>query len=107
MTVRDQSTLPELEQLVGAFTRHRGWTNDSKNLAMSVAIEAAELMEIYQWKATSEALTESERAALALECADVLWYLLRLCESESIDLAAALKQKHTINETRFPPKQAD
>lgn len=107
MAAKDQVTLQDLEQLVTTFSRRRGWINDPKNLAMSVAIEAAELMEIYQWKSTGEGLTESERTALALECADVLWYLLRLCKSESIDLAVALQQKHAINEERFPPAQVD
>lgn len=71
---------------------------------MSVAIEAAEIMEVFQWKPRSDTLCQQERDALSLECADVLWYLLRLCASQDIDLAAALREKMQINETRFPEK---
>lgn len=95
--------ISELTRLVVTFSRQRAWNHDSKNLAMSVAIEAAEIMELFQWTDTEEPLAASDRQALALECADVLWYLLRLCAEEGLDLAAALRAKMEINARRFPP----
>lgn len=98
------STLAELQQLVNDFTKSRGWHNDPKNLAISIAVEAAEIMEHYQWVDTGNALPSTEVDAVALECADVLWYLLRLAESEGIDLEQALRRKMAINAGRFPAK---
>lgn len=95
-------TVAVLQQAVVAFSRRRLWDGDPKNLAMSIAVEAAEILEVYQWKATAAPLPAQERADVALECADVLWYLLRLCEAEGIDLAAALRSKLEINAGRFP-----
>ena len=97
--------LKDLQRLVVDFSGARGWNNDSKNLAASVAIEAAEVMELFQWKATGEPLSAEERQALALECADVCWYLLRLCAAQGIDLAAALRTKAEINARRFPARE--
>lgn len=104
MARQEADTVAGLQRLVVDFAHRRGWQNDPKNLAMSVAVEAAELMEIYQWKSTGEGLSRAEKEALSLECADVFWYLMRLCEAEGIDLGQALQTKAAINETRFPPK---
>jgi NTP pyrophosphatase (non-canonical NTP hydrolase) len=98
------STVAELQQLVIDFVASRGWNQEPKDLAMSVAIEAAEVMEHYQWTKTGERLPADKVDELALECADVLWYLLRLADAESIDLASALKRKAEINAGRFPAK---
>lgn len=102
--VAQTGPLLELQQLVATFTRSRGWTNEAKNVAMSVAIEAAEIMEHYQWTDTGERLPAEKLEEVALECADVLWYLLRLCETEGIDLEQALRRKMAINAGRFPVK---
>lgn len=96
--------IADLQRDVLDFCRRRGWTDECKSLAMSVAIEAAEIMEIFQWKAAGEPLRAPERDALALECADVLWYLLRLCAAQGIPLAEALRDKIRINEGRFPER---
>lgn len=69
---------------------------------MSVAVEAAGIMEVFQWKRPHDSLTAEEHEALALECADVFWYLLRLCAAQDVDLASALHKKIWINEARFP-----
>ncbi len=97
------ASLSRLEADVLDFCRNRGWLadEDPKSLAISVAIEAAEIMEIFQWKRRSDSLTPQERQALSLECADVFWYLLRLCAAEGIDLAHALREKIEINTIRF------
>jgi len=89
-----------------AFARERDWEqfHTPKNLAMSLAIEAAELMEHFQWLdgAQSQALPAAKHEAAALEMADVLIYLLRLAQVLGIDLAAAVRRKMAINEERYP-----
>jgi dCTP diphosphatase len=96
------SSIADLRELVLGFSNSRGWHKEPKDLAMSVAVEAAEIMEHYQWVKTGERAEQPDE--VALECADVLWYLLRLADAEGIDLEQALRRKHAINATRFAPK---
>ncbi|MDQ7823116.1 MAG: nucleotide pyrophosphohydrolase [Candidatus Eremiobacteraeota bacterium] len=103
------TTLGFLKEKVGAFIDEREWRpyHDAKNLSMSIAIEAAELMELFQW-ATSE---ESRRISLqgtviekaADEMADIMIYLLSLSRALKIDLSEAVLAKLSKNEKRFPP----
>ena len=75
-----------------------------KNLAMSVAIEAAEIMEHFQWLTPEESasLPESRRAAVAYEIADVLLYLVRLADVLDIDPLEAALDKMAINARKYP-----
>jgi NTP pyrophosphatase (non-canonical NTP hydrolase) len=74
---------------------------------MSLAIEAGEVMEHFQWTAPEAAtLSPEARAAVALELADVFSYLLRLASVLEIDLASALHEKLAINEQRYPAEKA-
>ena len=74
-----------------------------KNLSMAVAIEAAELMEIFQWLTDEqvEQLDAVQRQHAAHEIADVFLYLLCLADKLNIDLIAAAKEKMQINRQRF------
>ena len=76
---------------LAAFAAARDWEqfHTPKNLAMSLAIEAGEVMEHFQWTAAAPELDEAARKAVALELADVFSYLLRLASVLEIDLAAA------------------
>jgi NTP pyrophosphatase (non-canonical NTP hydrolase) len=98
-------SLYELQRLLEEFVAKRGWQkyHRPKNLAMSVAIEAAELMEHFQWcdKDPSE-FSEVEKSEIAEEMADVLHYLLRLASVLEIDLYEASRKKIAKNERRFP-----
>lgn len=98
------SSIGELQKLIIDFVESRGWHQEPKDLAMSVAIEAAEIMEHYQWAKSGEKLPPAQVEEVALECADVLWYLLRLADAEGIDLAAAIRRKAEINAGRFPAR---
>jgi NTP pyrophosphatase (non-canonical NTP hydrolase) len=92
-----------------AFADARDWGqfHTPKNLAMSLAIEAGEVMEHFQWTAPDAAtLSPEARAAVALELADVFSYLLRLASVLEIDLASALRTKLAINEQRYPVEKA-
>lgn len=96
----NSDSLAWLTAELAEFNRRRRWENLSpKDLAMSVAIEAAELMEHFQW---GEDLSSTDLGEVGLEAADVLIYLLHLCRLLDIDLGRRVVDKLAINETRFP-----
>src|SRR5216683_3100710 len=93
------STLADLKTLVRQFVEERAWQpfHSPKNLAMGIAVEAAELMECFLWvdlPASHEAAKDpKQRAAIADEMADVFCYLLNLSNVIGIDMAEALRAK--------------
>ena len=99
-------SLNDLRTRLRQFAAERDWEqfHVPKNLAMSVAIEAAEIMEHFQWLTPDEsaALPESHRSAIALEIADVLLYLVRLADVLDIDPVEAALDKMTINARKYP-----
>lgn len=103
------TTIGELRHLVADFVAARDWSgfHSPKNLAMSIAIEAAEIMEHFQWYTPEESITRMEdealRAEMADEVADVLIYCLSLANSTGMDISQAIRTKMARNEGRFPP----
>lgn len=85
-----------------AFRDAREWKqfHTPRNLAASVAIEAAELLELYQWDASAEPQRVAE------ELADVLIYAVTLAHDCGIDIAAAIHQKLRANAQRYPIARA-
>jgi NTP pyrophosphatase (non-canonical NTP hydrolase) len=102
------TTVSELRGLVARFVAERDWQkyHDAKNLSMSIAIEAAELMEHFQWLRSDEldALLRdgAQRAAVADELADVLCFALALANVLELDVATAVGQKMTKNAAKYP-----
>ena len=88
------------------FAAERDWDqfHNPKNLAMAVAGEVGELVEHFQWLTFEEAksLPASVRQEVALEAADVLLFLLRLCDKLDIDLADAAERKLELNAKKYP-----
>jgi len=102
--LQDSTTpLQELKNLVAAFVREREWErfHTPKNLAVSIAIEAAELMEIFQWEQAGE-ITPEELPRLEEELADVVIYALAMANRTGIDISGAVKRKVEKNERRYP-----
>ena len=101
-----QDSLTHLRERLAAFAAEREWDqfHNPKNLAMALSGEAAELMEHFQWLTFDEAasLAPETKDEVALEAADVLLYLIRLCDKCGIDLAAAADAKLAINAERYP-----
>ena len=99
-------SLSDLRERLRQFAAERDWEqfHVPKNLAMSVAIEVAEIMERFQWLTPDEsaALPESQRAAVAHEIADVLLYLVRLADVLEIDPVEAALDKMAINARKYP-----
>lgn len=109
LELRDQSTtVGDLRTAVEYFVAARAWQpyHTPKHLAMSIAIEAAEIMEHFQWYDTEESMRrmtdDAERAQVADELADVLIYCLSLANSLDVDVSEAIGKKLVRNEARFP-----
>jgi NTP pyrophosphatase (non-canonical NTP hydrolase) len=101
-------TMDELLQRLIQFRDRRNWKqfHSPKDLAMSVSIEAAELLEIFQWHPSEAPLSDEALAKAKGEAADVLLYLLLLCDALGIDPIAAADEKISLNERRFPVSEA-
>ena len=86
------------------FRTDRDWDqfHKPKDLAVSVSIESAELLEIFQWLPEDQPVDEAMKASIADEVADVLLYLALLCDKTGIDLVDAAHTKLDMNEKRFP-----
>lgn len=101
-------TVDELRRLVAEFVDERAWQgyHSPKSLSMSIAIEAAELMEHFQWldnDASREAVQAPVvAAAVAGELADVVIYCLALANAVNLDVSAAIDEKMAQNRRRFP-----
>jgi dCTP diphosphatase len=108
MSTRD--SLEDLRRRMAKFAAERDWDqfHNPKNLAMALAGEAGELMEHFQWLTLEQAarLPKAAREEVALECADVLLYLLRLCDKLDIDLAQATRRKLALNAKKYPVRKA-
>jgi len=106
-----QTTVGELVKLVDKFVAERDWQpfHDPKNLSASIAIEAAELMEHFQWLRTDELSAVRDdpiaMAAIREELADVLAYVLSFASQMGIDLASALAAKMKKNAVKYPADQ--
>ena len=105
------TTVGALRQAVASFVDARDWRpfHSPKNLSMSIAIEASELMEHFQWlnaEEAQDACTDPEVwAAVGDELADIVIYCLSLINALDLDLSSALLGKLQTNEDRFPPNE--
>jgi NTP pyrophosphatase (non-canonical NTP hydrolase) len=100
--LRKTMDIKELTEEMNRFVRSKGWYEPNskrpqtpRNLAISLALEAAEILEHFQWR---EAVKNKEE--LESELADVALYLLELASLEEIDLEQAILKKLDINKTR-------
>ena len=98
--------LRALQQRLAAFAAARDWEqfHSPKNLAMALSVEAAELVEEFQWltEAQSKALDAERHERVRLELADVFIYLLRIADKLGVDLLQAADDKITLNEQKYP-----
>jgi NTP pyrophosphatase (non-canonical NTP hydrolase) len=98
--------LSELRDRVREFVGERDWDqfHTPKNLAASVCIEAAELLEPFQWLQTgvSSELSDASREHIRHELADVLIYLIRLADKLDVELACAVREKLALNRAKYP-----
>lgn len=101
-----RDTLDDLRERLRVFATERDWEqfHTPKNLAMSVAIEAAEIMEHFQWLTPEQGanLDSAARREVSHEIADVLLYLIRLADVMGIDMLAAAREKIELNAVKYP-----
>ena len=106
-----QATVAQLRARVQDFIEQRDWQpfHDPKNLSMSVAIEAAELMEHFQWMRTDELDQVREDPAamreIRDELADIFCYTLSFANAMDIDLAEALEAKMRKSAEKYPAEE--
>ena len=105
----DQTTsVAQLREVVRAFVAERDWEqfHSPKNLSMALAIEAAELMEHFQWISMEQSRqmeSDSEKKAqVAEEMSDVFCYLIGLANELNVDLSNALQKKMVKNRQKYP-----
>lgn len=103
--------LLELRDKLRSFAREREWDryHTPKNLAMALIVEAAELVEHFQWltPAESQSLRDGDGwEAVQDELADVLIYLVELADALGVDLAAAARAKIEKNALKYPVEKA-
>ncbi|MBI2080410.1 MAG: nucleotide pyrophosphohydrolase [candidate division NC10 bacterium] len=102
----------DLQRRVAAFRDARDWRrfHAPKDLAISIALEAAELLEHFQWKDAAAVAAHlhrrRSREALAAEMADVLLLLLSLADVLGVDLKGAALRKLRVNARRYPVARA-
>lgn len=104
---------PDIDTLrhrLRAFARARDWAafHSPKNLACALSVEAAELLEHFQWMTEDQSRSPSDakRMEIAHEAADVLLYLIQLTDQLDIDLLAAAERKMALNARKHPVNDA-
>jgi NTP pyrophosphatase (non-canonical NTP hydrolase) len=105
----DIRDLSDLRSRLRAFVAERDWEqfHSPKNLSMALAVEAAELVEIFQWLSEAES-AEPDAARLArveAELADILIYLVRIADRLDVDLLQAVSRKLRENARRYPAER--
>ena len=102
--------LESLTLALRRFAADRDWEqfHSPKNLASALTVEAAELLEHFQWltEEQSRNLAPDKRQAVSQELADVLLYLLQIADKLQIDLVASAERKLELNALKYPAAQA-
>ena len=102
------TTVEELTLELRRFAAERDWDqyHTPKNLASALIVEAAELLEHFQWLSQEESrnLAPERKAEVAHEIADVFIYLTRIADRLGIDLLAAASEKMGLNAKKYPPR---
>jgi dCTP diphosphatase len=103
-------SLGQLNQKLQQFVEARDWEkfHSPKNLAMAMIVEAAELVEHFQWSTEDESylLAPEKREQVSHEIADTFVYLLRLAQVLEIDLIDAANKKIALNALKYPVDRA-
>ena len=104
------SDLDTLQQRILAFRKERDWEqfHTPKDMAISLSLEAAEVLEHFQWKSHKEVehYLKAHKHELSDELADVLAYLLLIAADLNIDLPKAFEKKMQQNEAKYPVNKA-
>ena len=109
MATDSETTLLEIREEIRQFVGERDWQmfHSPKNISMALAVEAAELMEHFQWitQAESRDLDPEKKVAVGEEMSDIFCYLLAMANELNIDVAASFKRKMQLNRQKYPTEQ--
>ncbi|MEE9492771.1 MAG: nucleotide pyrophosphohydrolase [Gammaproteobacteria bacterium] len=104
-----KDSLEQLRLALAAFADERDWQqfHSPKNLSMALIVEAAELVEHFQWLKEEQCypLADEKLEEVRLELADILIYLVRIADRLGVDPVVAAFDKMQINADRFPVKK--
>ncbi len=97
----------EIKKDIRDFCEERDWSqfHDPKNLAISLNLEAAEVLELFQWTKDNQ-IKPDKNSELADELADVFYWLVMLSNHYDIDLINSLKEKMEKNRSKYPVLKA-
>lgn len=100
-------TFDEVRQLVRQFRQERDWDqfHNSKDLAISISLEAAELLEVFQWSG-ADLEVEGSREHACEELADVMIYCLHLADHLGVDPLQIIESKMHANAAKYPVEEA-
>lgn len=106
----EEKDIKDLTKRIIAFRDARDWKqfHNPKDVALSLVLEAGEVMEHFQWKNKDEMekYVKENKVAIGEELADVLYWLLLMSNDLNIDLLDALEKKIRINEGKYPVEKA-
>ncbi|MEM7782436.1 MAG: nucleotide pyrophosphohydrolase [Planctomycetota bacterium] len=104
-----ETTVQDLKELMAEFVAERDWQqfHSPKNLSMSIAIEAAELMEHFQWitHQQSRELKPDAVAEVSEELADIICYAVSVANEMGIDIASCMSNKMKKNRLKYPAEE--
>jgi dCTP diphosphatase len=110
MSNGEDNGLAQLRDVLRQFAKERDWDqfHSPKNLASALSVEAAELLERFQWLTEDESrnLPPAELARVREEIADVLIYLVRLADKLDVNLLEAARDKMKLNAAKYPADKA-
>lgn len=104
--------ISNIQKRLDDFAKQRNWDqfHSPKNLSMALAVEAAELLEIFQWLTEEQSReiinNEKEMSLIKEEIADVVIYLVRLADKLNVDIEKAVLEKIALNEKKYPVELA-
>ena len=102
--------IKQITEKIKTFRDERDWMqfHDPKNMAVSIMLEASELLEHFQWKTTKEVdkYARQNHAEIKDEIADIALYLFELADNLGISLIDAMDQKLKKNEMKYPVEKA-
>jgi dCTP diphosphatase len=101
------SDLQALQRRIKQFCDDRDWSqfHDPKNMAISLQLETAEVLELFQWS-KDNSIVKGKEGQVVDELADVMYWLIKLADYYDIDLLQALNEKMNKNEEKYPVEKA-
>jgi NTP pyrophosphatase (non-canonical NTP hydrolase) len=106
----DMDDFIKITEKIKEFRDERDWMkfHNHKDMALSLVLEATEVLEYFQWKSPEEVISygEAHREELSEELADVAMYLFELADNLGINLKKAMLKKLEINSSKYPVEKA-